>query len=74
MNYNALALSPHELPFSAQKPLMSVKAINSNSQPVILHHFVLMNYNVLSLCPHELQRIVILPLRTTTHCYFDHLS
>jgi hypothetical protein len=70
MNYNALALSPHELPtvllcphkllFCAQKPILSVKAVNLNSQPITLHHFAPMNYNALSLCPYELQRIVIL--------------
>jgi hypothetical protein len=42
INYNAMALSPYEfptvllcpyeLPFCAQKPLPSVKAVNSNSQ------------------------------------------
>jgi hypothetical protein len=71
MNYNVLVLffyklptvllCPNELPFFAQKPLMLVKAVNSNGQPITLHHFVLMNYNALSLCPHELQCIVTLP-------------
>jgi hypothetical protein len=71
MNYNALTLSPYELstmllcpnelPFCVQKPLLLVKAVNSNGQPVTLHHFALMNYNALLLCPHELQLIVTLP-------------
>ena len=71
INYNALTFSSyelptmllcqHELPFCAQKPLMLAKAVNSNGQPVTLHHFALMNYNALSLCLHELQRIVTLP-------------
>jgi hypothetical protein len=71
MNYNALALSSYELPtvllcshellFSAPKPLPLVKVVNSNGQPITLHHFALMNYNTLSLCPHELRRIVTLP-------------
>ena len=72
MNYNALTLSPHklstvllcphELPFCAQKLIPLVKSVNSNGQPITLHHFAPMNYNALSLCPHELQHIVTLPL------------
>ena len=61
INYNALVfflyklsivlLCPHELPFYAPKPLLSVKVVNSNGQPVTLHLFA----------PHELQHIVTLP-------------
>ena len=72
MNYNALSfflhklptglLYPHGLLFCVQKPISSVKAINSNNQLVTLHHFAFINYNVLLLCPYKLQRIVILLL------------
>jgi hypothetical protein len=52
---------PHELLFCAQKLIPLVKAVNSNDQPITLHHYTPMNYNTLLLCPHELQRIVTLP-------------
>jgi hypothetical protein len=54
-------LCPHELRFCAQKLIPLVNAVNSNSQPVTLHHFAPMNYNALSLYSHELQYIVTLP-------------
>jgi hypothetical protein len=80
MNYNALVLFshellivllfPHELLFCTKKPLLLVKAVNSNGQFVTLHHFVPMNYNTLlfypinynelSLYPYKLQRIITL--------------